>query len=246
MRSLPVLLAALLAVGAAGCGSSSQTGAASSTAHAPAPAPAPPAASPTSPVSVLAAGVTVTRRSVAVDLRLRQPADADPPTARTAELTLPAGSSWHGGAAPSCSPATIRKAGAQACPRGSILGAGTSTGLADRSVSTGQITVVNGGPGTILLATVIRNPAYVKSVVTGRIAMLPGGGLRVALRFPAELQTIAGVPVGLQRLRLAIDRGRVLVTKGCGGVGARAYRATVAFVDGTHVDRAGTASCRGR
>jgi hypothetical protein len=241
MRSLPVLLAAL-AVAAAGCGSSTKTSAAPTTTR----APAPPAASPTSPVSVLAAGVTVSRRSVAVDLRLRQPADADPPTARSAELTLPAGSAWHGGAAPSCSVATIDKAGAQACPRGSILGAGSSTGLADGSLSTGRITVVNGGPRTILLATVIRNPAYVKSVVSGRVATLRGGGLRLVLRFPAELQTIAGVPVGLQRLRLAIDRGRVLVTKGCGGVGARAYRATVAFADGTHVDRAGTASCRGR
>jgi hypothetical protein len=241
MRSLLVLLAAL-AVAAAGCGSSSQTSAAPSTAR----EPAAPAASRTSPVSVLAAGVTVSRRSVAVDLRLRQPADADPPTARTAELTLPAGSAWHGAAAPSCSVATIRKAGAQACPRGSILGAGTSTGLADGSVSTGEITVVNGGPGTVLLATVIRNPAYVKSVVTGRIATLPGGGLRVALRFPPELQTIAGVPVGLQRLRLAIDRGRVLRTRGCAGARAQAYRATVAFADGTRADRAGTATCHDR
>jgi hypothetical protein len=236
MRSLPVLLAALTFTLAA-CGSSSHTPSAPRTTTTAKPPQA-------SPVSVLGAGVTVSRAAVAVDLRLRQPADADPPAARTAQLTLPAGIAWHGDAAPSCALATIRKAGAQACPRASIVGRGTSTGLVDRSTSIGEITVVNGGPGSVLLATVVRNPAYVKSVVTGRIATAPGGGLRVDLSFPPELQTIAGVPVGLQRLQLTIDRGAVLQTTGCGSKGGRAYRATVAFADGTRADRSGTATCR--
>jgi hypothetical protein len=246
MRLLIVLLAALvLAVAAAGCGSSSSPTSSGTTAS----SVARPAggAGDASPVSVLGAGVAVSAGAVAVDLRLRQPADADPPTARTAQLTLPAGIVWHGDAAPACSVATIRRGGAEACPPASILGSGASTGLADTSVSTGEITVVNGGPGSVLLATVIRHPAYVKSVVTGRIAAATaGGGLRIAFSFPPELQTIAGVPVGLQRLRLTIDRGPVLQTPSCRSAASRAYRATVTFADGTHAGRAGTATCKDR
>jgi hypothetical protein len=242
MRSLIVLLVAPALV-AAGCGSSSPTKTSSVTTTALSPTRG---AEEASPVSVLGAGVTVRRDAVAVDLRLRQPADADPPTAQTAELTLPTGIAWHGDAAPSCSVATIRQGGAEACPPAALLGSGASTALADTSISDGEITVVNGGPGTVLLATVVRHPAYVKSVVVGRIATVAGGALRVALRFPPELQTIAGVPVGLQRLRLSIDRGGVLTTPSCGSVARRAYRATVVFADGTRAGHAGTARCRDR
>jgi hypothetical protein len=236
---LGALTLGALVVGTAGCGSGS--GDTSSTARAS-------TATTTSrpaPVTVLGSSVRVTGDQVAVALRLRQPANVDPPIARTAQLVLSGVGAWRGGALPTCASATLRAKGAAGCPKGSILGTGQAIGVADTSKTVGAITIVNGGPDRILLATVVRNPAYVKSVSVGDVRP-QGDGVRISIAFAKDLQVIAGVPVGLQQLQLNLARGAVLGTKSCPTAAAWRYTTAVAFQDGSSAVRRGAVVCADR
>jgi hypothetical protein len=245
MRVRPSLfvLAALAVATATGCGSSSDSDkadATAATAAATTAATTPDGEPTTSPVSVLASSVAVKAGQVDVALRLRQPSDVDPPIATTARLTLPKGIEWKGADTPSCDAETL-KGGVDACPPGAIIGSGEAIGLADRSKTIGKITAVNGGKDNVYLATVVSHPAYVKTVVPGKISG-SDEGLQLDLTFPPALQTIAGVPVGLQQLRLTVKRGPTLVVPNCPDEGW-SYDARVGFDDGTQVEHEGKASC---
>ncbi|HEX5924491.1 MAG TPA: hypothetical protein VFY45_11710 [Baekduia sp.] len=237
------VLAALAVTTATGCGSSSDSGKTDTTAAAgtaTTAATTPDGKATTSPVSVLGSSVAVKAGQVDVALRLRQPADVDPPIATTARLTLPKGIEWKGGDTPSCDAQTL-KSGVDACPPAAIIGSGEAIGLADRSETIGRITAVNGGKDNVYLATVVSHPAYVKTVVPGKITKTDEG-LQLDLTFPPALQTIAGVPVGLQQLRLTVKRGPTLVVPDCPDKGW-SYDARVGFDDGTQVEHSGKASC---
>jgi hypothetical protein len=191
-------------------------------------------------VTVLRSSVAVDAKQINVALRLRQPADVDPPITTTVQLMLPKGISWHGANAASCTEAVLKR-GLDACPPASIIGTGEAIGLTDRSKTIGKINVVNGGQDHVYLSTIVSNPAYVKSIIPGKI-LTPKGGLQLDLTFPSDLRTIAGVPVGLQDLNLAIQRGPALVITSCPDDGWH-YGSTVRFDDGTHVLRSGTVDC---
>jgi hypothetical protein len=235
------LVLGALALGGAGCGS----GGSGATDDAGPAATASTAASKPSPVAVLGSSVRASAQSVAVALRLRQPSGVDPPVARTASLDLSGVGAWRGDATPSCALATLRTRGIEACPPASILGQGQATGTADTSKTVGAITIVNGGGDRILLATTVRNPAYVKSVSAGTVAS-HGDDVRIAITFAKDLQVIAGVPVGLQELQLTLNRRAVLGTRRCPDAGGWRYAATVAFEDGTNAARAGAVACSNR
>jgi hypothetical protein len=238
------VLAALAVATATGCGSSSDSDKPDTTAGTPAQTTAattPDGKPAPSPVSVLGSSVDVKAGQVDITLRLRQPADADPPIAKTAQITLPKGIEWKGGGIPSCDAETLKSGGAGACPPGAIVGNGQAVGLTDQSETIGEITAVNGGEDAVYLATIVRHPAYVKTVVPAKISKTDDG-LKLDLTFPPALQTIAGVPVGLQSLRLTVKRGPALVVPECKDDGLD-YDARVAFDDGTQVEHAGKASC---
>jgi hypothetical protein len=251
MRVRPPLfvLAALAVATATGCGSSSDSDK-TETAASPAvatttsttAATTPDGKPATSPVSVLGSSVAVKAGQVDVTLRLRQPADTDPPIAKTAHLRLPEGIEWKGADTPSCDAETLKR-GIDACPPAAVIGSGEAIGLADQSKTVGVITAINGGEDDVYLATVVRNPAYVKTIVPGKISK-SDDGLELDFTFPPALQTIAGVPVGLQQLRLTVKRGPTLVVPACPDDGW-SYDARVSFDDGTQVEHAGKASCSG-
>jgi hypothetical protein len=233
------VLAALAVATATGCGSSSDSGKTTTTAETTA-ATTPEGKPTTSPVSVLSSSVAVKAGQVDVALRLRQPADTDPPIAKTAQLTLPKGIEWKGGDTVSCDEATLKR-GLDTCPPGAVIGSGEAIGLTDRAKTVGVINVVNGGKDDVYLATTVSHPAYVKTIVPGKISDTDGG-LRLDFTFPPDLQTIAGVPVGLQQLALTVKRGPAMVVPGCPDEGWP-YDARVGFDDGTQVEHAGKASC---
>jgi hypothetical protein len=238
-RPSPFVLAALAVAIATGCGSSSDSGKVATTAETTA-ATTPDGKPTTSPVSVLGSSVAISPRQVKVALKLRQPTDVDPPIAKTAQLTLPKGIEWKGGDATPCDAATLKR-GLDACPAAAIIGSGEAIGLTDQSKTVGVINVVNGGEDDVYLATTVSHPAYVKTVVPGKISETDDG-LRLDLTFPPDLQTIAGVPVGLQQLLLTIQRGPALVVPDCPDKGWP-YDARVSFDDGTQVEHEGKASC---
>jgi hypothetical protein len=237
------VLAALAVATATGCGSSSDSEKTATTAGTPAATTAattPDGKPATSPVSVLSSSVAVKAGQVDVSLRLRQPSDADPPIAKTAQITLPKGIEWKGADTPLCDTETL-KGGADACPPGAIIGNGEAIGLTDQAKTIGEITAVNGGKDDVYLATLVRHPAYVKTVVPAKISE-SDDGLKLDLTFPKALQTIAGVPVGLQQLRLTVKRGPWIVVPDCPDEGWD-YDARVSFDDGTQVEHAGKATC---
>ena len=198
----------------------------------------------TSAVSVLGSRVTIDAERVMLDLRLRQPTRVDPPIARTATVTLPAGVSFRGGAQATCSVATVKSGGAGACPKASVIGSGHALGKADTAQTDGEITILDGGPRTVLFATVVRHPVYVTTVVAAKLADTGGGGPRVVFRFPRDLQEIGGVPVGLERLQLTLRRGRAIAIGDCPPADQPwRYTASVAFADHTEARHAGTAAC---
>ena len=238
-------LAALAVATAAGCGSSSDSEKDATTANTPAQTTAattPDGKPATSPVSVLGSSVAVKAGQVDVALRLRQPSDADPPIAKTAQIDLPKGIEWKGGDTPSCDAETL-KGGVDTCPPGAIIGNGEAVGLTDQAKTIGEITAVNGGKDDVSLATLVRHPAYVKTVVPAKISE-SDGHLRLDLTFPKALQTIAGVPVGLQQFRLTVKRGPWIVVPDCPDDGWD-YDARVSFDDGTQVEHEGKATCSG-
>jgi hypothetical protein len=237
------VLAALAVATATGCGSSSDSGkTATSVAASPqtTAATTPDGKPAASPVSVLSSSVAVKAGQVDVALRLRQPADADPPIGKTAQITLPKGIEWKGGDTPSCDAETLKR-GLDACPPGAIIGSGEAIGLTDRAKTVGVINAVNGGKDDVYLSTVVSHPAYVKTIVPGKLSKTDDG-LKLDLTFPPALQTIAGVPVGLQQLNLTVKRGPWLVVPKCPDEGWD-YDARVGFDDGTQVEHSGKASC---
>jgi hypothetical protein len=123
------------------------------------------------------------------------------------------------------------------------MGSGSVLGLADTTPARGQITVVNGGEDQIWLWTVLTNPVRQDAPVDGRLTALDGGGTRLELTFPEELQTISGVPIGLKRLRLRAGRDDWLTTTACPDDGRWPYRGEARFADGTSASYADDVPC---
>jgi hypothetical protein len=193
------------------------------------------------PVAVLGSSVAVDPQHMTLSLKLKQPENVDPPIAKTATVALQGkGINYDGAKQPACAAATIRSKGVDACPKGSIVGTGTALGKADTAQTKAEITIVNGGRDSVLFSTIIRNPAYVKTVVPGRIATT-GDGLTIAFIFPLELQDVGGVPVGLQQLTIALNRGGAVTTAPCDDDWR--YDADVAFADHTTARQDGRVTC---
>ena len=213
------VLAALAVATATGCGSSSDSEKDATTANTPAQTTAATTADgepATSPVSVLGSSVDVKAGQVDVTLRLRQPSDADPPIAKTAQITLPNGIEWKGGDIPSCD-AEVLKGGVDACPPGAVVGNGEAVGLTDQAETIGEITAVNGGEDDVYLATIVRHPAYVKTVVPAKISQ-SDDGLKLELTFPPGPADDRGRPGGAP---VAAPHGQARAGAGGPGVPGR-------------------------
>jgi hypothetical protein len=193
------------------------------------------------PVAVLGSSVAAGPEHITLSLRLKQPVDVDPPVAKTATVALQGkGIDYDGAKQPACDSATIQSKGVAACPKGAIVGRGEAIGKADTAQTKAEITIVNGGRDSVLFSTIIRNPAYVKTVVPGRIAT-SDDGLTIAFTFPPELQNVGGVPVGLQQLTIALNRGGAVSTAQCDSDWH--YDAAVAFADHTTARHQGRMTC---
>jgi hypothetical protein len=230
-RRTAVVLAVVAAAGAAGCGGGDDAPTSTRSDAGDRPA----------PVAVLGSDVAVDPRRVTLSLKLKQAENVDPPIATTATVALQGkGINYDGSKQPACTAATIRSKGVDACPKGSIVGTGTALGKADTTQTTARITIVNGGRDSVLFSTIIRNPAYVKTVVPGRIAT-SDDGLTITFTFPPDLQNVGGVPVGLQQLTMALDRGGAVTTTRCDDDWH--YDADVAFADHTTAHHEGRVTC---
>lgn len=153
---------------------------------------------------------------IAVDLRMApvEPDDQGQPV-EDVELTIPAGVVFQPDDLEACAPEKLDEEGPQGCPTASRIGKGAITARAGTLEVTGRATAVYGGDERVLLWVDITNPVTVGAAITGRLESQPVGGYRLALKVPADLQEVAGIPVALSRLRVSLGRGGALATTAC-------------------------------
>lgn len=180
---------------------------------------------------------------IAVDLRMAPavPGDQVPPV-QAVELEIPPGVLFRPDELASCAPETLDADGPAGCPNASRIGSGTVSAHAGTVEVEGKATAVYGGDDRVLLWVEIANPVSVGAAISGALESQPGGGYLMALRVPAELQDVAGIPVSLSGLRVSLGRGGALATTGCPDSGL-AFAARLALGDVTSEADA-IATCR--
>jgi len=71
-------------------------------------------------------------------------------------------------------PGALARKGVSGCPKGSIMGKGFGTAMADDVPTYPRITIVNGGAKRVYFYTVLTNPARVQTPVVGKITKQSG------------------------------------------------------------------------
>lgn len=131
-------------------------------------------------------------------------------------LLFPRGSLYRGAHYKTCSVRRMNRRGPRGCPKASIMGYGSGTAYADRTITYPKITVINGGAHRVYFYTVLNNPARVQEPVVGKIARRSGRwAYSLTVNVPKNLQVVAGVPIELTYLQVHAGRGSWLATTGC-------------------------------
>lgn len=153
---------------------------------------------------------------IAVDLRMAPsvPDDQMPPV-EAVELEIPPGVLFRPDELASCAAEKLDAEGPAACPKASRIGSGSVSAHAGTVEVAGKATAVYGGDDRVLLWVEIVNPVTVGAAITGTLESQSGGGYRMMLRVPADLQEVAGMPVALSGLRVTLGRGGALATTAC-------------------------------
>jgi hypothetical protein len=163
---------------------------------------------------------------------------------RQLEVAFPPGNLYQGASVPACSAATLLNSGLTGCPSGSVTGTGQIVANAAGAQVAAPVTVVNGGADKVLVYVELNNPVRIVAVVTASVEKLSGpSAYALRLTIPPALQSVAGVPVVLERMQLTAGRGDWLATVGCQG-GAWRYTANATFADGHGTSRQFAVPCR--
>jgi hypothetical protein len=179
-----------------------------------------------------------------VTVHWRTPAQFDRPVIQKGIVLFPKGSLYNGSKYPRCSADKMNRRGLSACPKGSIMGKGTGNAFADTVITHPQITVVNGGPKSVCLYTVLNNPARVQACVPGAIKKMSGKwAYQLTLTVPQGLQVVAGVPIQLTDLTVSAGKGSWLATTGCTG-GKWPFTITTFYDNGTSSSDTSSTRCR--
>jgi hypothetical protein len=130
----------------------------------------------------------------------------DPPVVTGIEILVGKGLIWNGGKYTKCSKRALDRRGPKGCPRTSIMGSATATGMADTVPARLKLVFVNGGTDRTYAYATLNNPARVKEtlVVTSRKLNSSKWDHREAVRVPETLQVVAGVPVRLTSIKFTI------------------------------------------
>ncbi|HEY7933156.1 MAG TPA: hypothetical protein VID48_04955 [Solirubrobacteraceae bacterium] len=102
------------------------------------------------------------------------PPETTLPATQTITLLVPKGIRDAGAKLPFCNPASLESRGEQACPKGSQIGSGTSTGYTLGVVEPLKLLLYNGPGGTLLTYVVGLDPVSIQTVVSGSVSK-PGG-----------------------------------------------------------------------
>jgi hypothetical protein len=194
-----------------------------------------PAQALTDNVRTLEASVSPNRAgaSAKVSLRLltRTRSGLAPDAGAADQISLPRGLAYNGSAVPSCRAEVLVAGGPSACPRGSVVGGGSITGLIRNGcgnppmsqltgalVQTIDLTIVNARRGKALLAY-LKNPVIGATYISIGIGRAPAPfGLKFAFTVPdLLLQPVDGVCTSLVDVKINIARRTVTERRRVGG-----------------------------
>lgn len=138
--------------------------------------------------------------------RLVFPPDVEAPIVTAIEIRISPGIDWHGERFVTCAKATLDRQGPKGCPRASIMGTATATGKADTVDARLDVVFVNGGARTAYAYATLNRPARIRETLVIRETRFSSGpwGHMESVTIPPSLQIVAGVPLELDRIRLAI------------------------------------------
>jgi hypothetical protein len=121
-------------------------------------------------------------------IELGPPSTALPAT-QTITLSVPSGVRDAGAKLPVCNPTKLQAEGEKACPKGSQIGSGASTGYTLGVVEPLKLIMYN-GPGASLLTYVLGfNPVSIQQIVQGIVTRPAGGkyGQQLSFTIPHDL-----------------------------------------------------------
>lgn len=175
--------------------------------------------------------------------------DVEHPIITSGDAFIGKGGLYNGGKYKSCSQATISRGGPSACPKESIMGAGSGDALADTVHTVPKITVVNGGAKKIWFWTVLQNPARVQAAVPATITKSSGQwSYKVHFEIPKSLQIVAGIPITLNTLKVTLGGKSYakdwLATTSCPSSKKWPYSFTADLSTGGSIKYDGTTPCK--
>lgn len=145
--------------------------------------------------------------SITAHAELITPRDMDPPIVERVEILVGKGLIWNDGKYTKCSKQVLDRQGPSGCPRTSLMGSATATGMADTTAARVDLLIFNGGEHRKYVYATLNNPARVREVLTVESTKLQDGGPwahRETIRVPRSLQIVAGIPLRLTKVRMQI------------------------------------------
>jgi hypothetical protein len=131
----------------------------------------------------------------------------DPPIVDRIEILVGKGLIWNDDKYTKCSEQVLRRHGPSGCPRTSLMGSATATGMADTTAARVDLLFFNGGERRKYVYATLSNPARVREVLTVKSSRLQGDAKwahRETINVPKTLQIVAGIPLRLTKIRMQI------------------------------------------
>lgn len=145
--------------------------------------------------------------SITAAAELMTPRDMDPPIVDRVEILVGKGLIWNDDKYTKCSEQVLRRHGPGGCPRTSLMGSATATGMADTTAARVDLLIFNGGERRKYVYATLDHPARVREVLTVESSKLQGSGTwahRETINVPPSLQIVAGIPLRLTKVRMQI------------------------------------------
>jgi hypothetical protein len=144
--------------------------------------------------------------SITASARLIVEPGFDPPVVTGIDILVGKGLVWNGDRYAKCSKRTLDRQGPKGCPRTSIMGSATATGMADTVPARVDVVFVNGGADRRYAYATLNNPARVKETLVVKATKVDSSTWdhRETVRVPKSLQVVAGVPVRLTSIRFKV------------------------------------------
>lgn len=145
--------------------------------------------------------------SITANAELITPTDMDPPIVERVEILVGKGLIWNDAKYTKCSKQVLDRRGPNGCPRTSLMGSATATGMADTEAARVDLLIFNGGDARKYVYATLNNPARVRETLIVESEKLQGSGPwghRETIRVPRSLQIIAGIPLRVTKFKMQI------------------------------------------